>query len=60
MYCPKCGKETEQSGIFCQSCGANLKDLKETAPKTFPEETGRPDKNRKIFRPRRSFSWRTG
>jgi uncharacterized RDD family membrane protein YckC len=27
MYCPKCGKETEQSGNFCQSCGANLKEL---------------------------------
>jgi len=27
MYCPKCGKETEESGNFCQSCGANLKDL---------------------------------
>jgi uncharacterized RDD family membrane protein YckC len=26
MYCPRCGKETEQSGNFCQSCGANLKD----------------------------------
>ena len=27
MYCPRCGKETEQSGNFCQSCGANFKDL---------------------------------
>jgi uncharacterized RDD family membrane protein YckC len=27
MYCPKCGKETEESGNFCQSCGANLKEL---------------------------------
>jgi uncharacterized RDD family membrane protein YckC len=26
MYCPKCGKETEQSGKFCQWCGAELKD----------------------------------
>ncbi|HON81449.1 MAG TPA: RDD family protein [Methanoregulaceae archaeon] len=24
MYCPKCGKVTEQSGKYCQWCGANL------------------------------------
>ncbi|HPH34593.1 MAG TPA: RDD family protein, partial [Methanoregulaceae archaeon] len=27
MYCPRCGKETEQSGNFCQSCGASFKDI---------------------------------
>ncbi|HNO07761.1 MAG TPA: zinc ribbon domain-containing protein, partial [Methanoregulaceae archaeon] len=27
MYCPRCGKETEQSGNFCQSCGISFKDL---------------------------------
>jgi uncharacterized RDD family membrane protein YckC len=27
MYCPRCGKETEQSGHFCQWCGANLKEI---------------------------------
>ena len=27
MYCPRCGKETEQSGNFCQSCGTSFKDL---------------------------------
>lgn len=27
MYCPKCGKETEQSGNFCQYCGTSLKDF---------------------------------
>ncbi|HIH27900.1 MAG TPA: RDD family protein [Methanoregulaceae archaeon] len=26
MYCPKCGKETEQSGNFCQFCGASMKE----------------------------------
>jgi uncharacterized RDD family membrane protein YckC len=26
MYCPKCGKETEQSGKFCQWCGSALKE----------------------------------
>jgi uncharacterized RDD family membrane protein YckC len=35
MYCPKCGKETEQSGNFCQVCGANLKDPKESPQKPF-------------------------
>ena len=25
MYCPKCGKETEQSGKYCQWCGTELK-----------------------------------
>ncbi|MDD1707373.1 MAG: RDD family protein [Methanoregulaceae archaeon] len=35
MTCPKCGKETEQSGHFCQWCGA---DLKETITKPFPRK----------------------
>jgi len=25
MYCPKCGRETEQSGKYCQWCGTELK-----------------------------------
>ncbi len=24
MFCPKCGKETDASGIFCQWCGADI------------------------------------
>ena len=24
MYCPKCGKETDTSGQFCQWCGAPI------------------------------------
>ena len=48
MYCPKCGKETEQSGIFCQSCGANLKDLKEIAPKPFLKRRAGPIKTDKF------------
>lgn len=27
MHCPKCGKETEQSGKFCQWCGSSLKEV---------------------------------
>jgi len=48
MYCPKCGKETEQSGIFCQSCGANLKDLKETPQKPFLKRRAGPIKTEKF------------
>lgn len=33
MYCPRCGKETEQSGKFCQWCGA---DVKEAQDRPFP------------------------
>ncbi len=35
MNCPRCGKETEQSGNFCQSCGANLKEI---LTKPFPRK----------------------
>ncbi len=35
MNCPRCGKETEQSGNFCQFCGANLKEI---PPKPFPRK----------------------
>jgi uncharacterized RDD family membrane protein YckC len=48
MYCPKCGKETEQSGIFCQSCGASLKDLKETPQKPFLKRRAGPIKTEKF------------
>ena len=29
MFCPKCGKETDASGQFCQWCGAPI----EAAPR---------------------------
>lgn len=35
MYCPRCGKETEQSGNFCQWCGANLKEI---STRPFPRK----------------------
>ncbi len=35
MNCPRCGKETEQSGTFCQFCGANLKEF---LTKPFPRK----------------------
>jgi len=24
MFCPKCGKETDDSGVFCNWCGSNI------------------------------------
>jgi uncharacterized RDD family membrane protein YckC len=45
MYCPKCGKETEQSGNFCQSCGANLK---ESPKKPFLKKRAGPIKTEKF------------
>jgi uncharacterized RDD family membrane protein YckC len=48
MYCPKCGKETEQSGNFCQVCGATLKDLKETPQKPFLKRRVGPIKTEKF------------
>ena len=26
VYCPRCGKSTDDSGRFCQWCGVNLED----------------------------------
>jgi len=44
MFCPKCGKETDASGKFCQWCGA---DIQPAAPpkavvKVDEEEDGEP------------------
>jgi uncharacterized RDD family membrane protein YckC len=42
MFCPKCGKETDASGKFCQWCGADI----ESAPAKAviaPEEEGAPE-----------------
>jgi hypothetical protein len=35
MYCPKCGKETEQSGKFCQWCGTELEEIQD---RPFPRK----------------------
>lgn len=32
-FCPKCGKEIEESTAFCHSCGANLKGEKKAVAK---------------------------
>jgi len=42
MFCPKCGKETDASGKFCQWCGADIASLPEK-PVAAPEEDEGPD-----------------
>ena len=39
MFCPKCGKETDASGKFCQWCGTDIEAIAPKAMmKTEPEE----------------------
>jgi len=39
MFCPKCGKETDASGKFCQWCGSDIEAVAPRAVmKTEPEE----------------------
>ena len=39
MFCPKCGKETDASGKFCQWCGSDIvADAPKAVMKTEPEE----------------------
>ena len=42
MFCPKCGKETDASGKFCQWCGADIAVVPEK-PVATPEEDDGPD-----------------
>ena len=42
MFCPKCGKETDASGKFCQWCGADIASIPAN-PVTTPEEEEGPD-----------------
>ena len=37
MFCPKCGKETDASGKFCQWCGADIATIP-VIPVATPEE----------------------
>jgi uncharacterized RDD family membrane protein YckC len=44
MFCPKCGKETDASGKFCQWCGADIGTLPAPAsPVVTQEEEDGPD-----------------
>ena len=42
MFCPKCGKETDASGKFCQWCGADIGSVP-AVPVITPEEEAGPD-----------------
>jgi len=42
MFCPKCGKETDVQGKFCQWCGADIVSIPAT-PIATPEEDEGPD-----------------
>ena len=44
MFCPKCGKETDASGKFCQWCGADNESVTARAPvAVHPEEDDGPE-----------------
>jgi uncharacterized RDD family membrane protein YckC len=43
MFCPKCGKETDASGKFCQWCGSDIESVAARAPAAAPEEDDGPD-----------------
>ena len=40
MFCPKCGKETDASGKFCQWCGADIVIIPEKPVSTAEEDDG--------------------
>ena len=42
MFCPKCGKETDASGKFCQWCGADIESAPAKAV-VLPEEEASPE-----------------
>ncbi|MGA2919424.1 RDD family protein [Methanoregula sp.] len=42
MFCPKCGKETDASGKFCQWCGADIESIQQR-PVATPEEDEGPE-----------------
>lgn len=42
MFCPKCGKETDASGKFCQWCGADIESI-QSRPVAVPEEDEGPE-----------------
>jgi hypothetical protein len=42
MFCPKCGKETDASGKFCQWCGDDISSLP-AKPVVVPEEEEGPE-----------------
>jgi uncharacterized RDD family membrane protein YckC len=43
MFCPKCGKETDASGKFCQWCGADIDSVAARPTVAVPEEDEGPE-----------------
>ena len=43
MFCPKCGKETDASGKFCQWCGADIESVAARVAPAAAEEDDGPD-----------------
>jgi len=40
MFCPKCGKETDASGKFCQWCGADIESVHSIPVAAMEEDEG--------------------
>ena len=40
MYCPNCGKQTNEAANFCRACGYDLKDEKLEQPQPIKEAKG--------------------
>lgn len=43
MFCPKCGKETDASGKFCQWCGSDIDSVAARPPVAIPDEDDSPE-----------------
>jgi hypothetical protein len=40
MFCPKCGQQTEEGGMFCQNCGAALLNIQSGVIKISKQKGG--------------------
>lgn len=49
MFCAQCGKENDDQGKFCQSCGAPLEPLKTELAPSPPPKSGQFNKDSKLF-----------
>ena len=56
MFCPKCGKETDALGKFCQWCGADI-IANPVTPSATPEEEEGPDVGIYAGLGRRFIAW---
>ncbi len=51
MYCPKCGKQNPDTGIYCRSCGTDLDNVSKALA------TGRPDPTPLIDKKGKPIKW---